>query len=64
MFLFLARILLIWWIITILFRWLGRLSAPENSKTSPPGSTKSDKDIDFVHSGTIEDADFEEIEDR
>ncbi len=63
MFIFILRVLLIYWILSILVRWFLRLSSSGKS----PGSVGSkSKDInipvDMNHSGKIDDAEFEEIE--
>ncbi|MFC1607117.1 hypothetical protein ACFL47_04015 [Candidatus Latescibacterota bacterium] len=67
---FLLRFFLIWWIINIIFKWLGKPAAKQkeshqaSNRHETDGATESQRDSDFVHSGRIEDADFEEIDDR
>jgi len=63
-FTYLLRFLLIWWIVSILFKWVGkRINAPQNNAQSTHHESGI-KDPDVVHSGTIEDADFEELDGR
>lgn len=63
-FTYLLRFLLIWWIVSILFKWVGKyINAPKNSAQATHHESEK-KDPDVVHSGTIEDADFEEIDGR
>ena len=61
---FLIKITLIWWIISSLFKWLGRQTAPRNSDKQESGQSGEEKDPGVVHSGTIDDAEFEEMDDR
>ncbi len=61
---FLIKITLIWWIISALFKWLGRQTASLNSDKQKSGPPVEEKDPGVVHSGTIEDAEFEEMDDR
>ncbi|MFC1508730.1 hypothetical protein ACFL60_03470 [Candidatus Omnitrophota bacterium] len=64
MFIKILQVILIWWILSVLFKWLGRLSAPrENTTGTADGGTRH-SDINVVHSGKIEDAEFEEIDDQ
>ena len=64
MFLFLLRVILIWWILSVVFNWLGRLSTPRENTAKTEGSGTRHSDINVVHSGKIEDADFEEIDEQ
>ena len=64
MFLFLLRVILIWWILSVLFKWLGKLSAHRENTTGTADSNARHSDINVVHSGKIEDAEFEEIDDQ
>ena len=59
----LIRILLIWWIATILVRWVGRLRSYKQVRNDLK-KKKSDSLSDIPFSGEIEDADFEEIDER
>ena len=61
MFLFLLRAFLIFWILSILYRWLSRLYAPRGDQNDIRHSTNVPDDLS--HTGTITDADFEEIMD-
>ena len=63
MFTYLLRILLLWWILTVLFKWVGKLIAPSHNSEQTIHSTSGDKGSDVVHSGKIEDAEFEEMDD-
>jgi hypothetical protein len=64
-FLTLLRILLIWWILTIIFRWVGRLgSSKSDTRTVADSNKKSNAFSDIPFEGEIEDADFEEIDNR
>ena len=60
----LLRFLLFWWIASILFKWVVKfINAPrDNAQAIHTESGKKDPDV--VHSGKIEDADFEEIDGR
>ena len=65
MLLFILRIILLYWIITVVVKWLaGNISSqkpPQNvSGTERNGSLKTN----IKHTGTIDDAEFEEIEDK
>lgn len=63
-FTYLLRLLLIWWIVSILFKWVGKfINAPQNSAQATHHESR-EKTPDVVHSGKIEDADFEEIDGR
>ena len=64
MFTYLLRILLFWWILTVLFKWVGKLITPPHDSKQTTHSTSGDKGPDVVHSGKIEDADYEELDDR
>ena len=59
---FLLRILIIWWLLTILFKWMGKsLKSPtETARQTNDGNPQNDPKV--IHSGTIEDADFEEMD--
>ncbi|MCE5249014.1 hypothetical protein LLG96_02215 [bacterium] len=63
---FIIRILLIWWLLTALFKWLNKPSSSERTSQSAgdDGNSTHNSDPSVVHSGTIEDADFEEIDDK
>jgi len=61
-FIFLLRVLLIWWIVTILFKWLAPSGARGRNTAAPPSDTGRDDPPDIVHSGRIEDAEFEEMD--
>ena len=62
---YLIRFLLIWWILSVIFRWIGRLvSSKNNAGTVTGGKHKSSDISDIPFTGNIEDADFEEIDDN
>lgn len=64
MFLFLLRAFLIFWILSILYRWLSRLYAlRSDQKTTSDIRNSTNAPDDLSHTGTITDADFEEIMD-
>ena len=55
------QILILWWILSLLFRWWRQLTAPgSRSAKSEPHRKPAESDV--IHSGEIDDADFEEIE--
>ena len=58
-FITLIRILLIWWILTIVIRWIGRFSSPKSENRE---SKISDNISGIPFDSEIEDADFEEID--
>ena len=75
----LLKLILLWWIISVVVRWYRRRFSergPRKSKdlwgdkndTAPkdPGSplVRSTSGVEMVYSGKIEDAEFEEIDDR
>jgi len=57
----LFRLLLIFWIISILMRWFKRSSTENNTGSVKGGKPGANKSLDDT--GPIDDADFEEIED-
>ena len=60
----LITILLIWWVLSAVFKWVGRLgSSGKDSGTVTGKKKKSDTFSDISFSGEIEDADFEELND-
>jgi len=59
---FLLRILLIWWILSILFKWLGRLSSPDKKTSQAPQNPPPETNPNIMHSGKIEDAEYEELD--
>ncbi|MFC1560924.1 hypothetical protein ACFL4V_00445 [Candidatus Latescibacterota bacterium] len=62
MFIYILRFLLIFWIISILLRWFGRLgSSSKDSSTVIGNKKKANAHIDINHTGRIDDAEFEEI---
>ena len=61
---YLLRFLLFWWILTVLFKWIGRWIAPPRDSSKVTDRAGGGKEPDVVHSGKIEDAEFEEMDDR
>ena len=61
---FLMRLALIWWILNALFKWLGKQTTPRENKRQEPVQPAEEKDSGVVHSGAIDDAEFEEMDDR
>ena len=64
MFGFLIKIALLWWLLSVLFKWLGKQIATHGSGGQESARPNETINSDVVHSGTIEDADFEEIDDQ
>ena len=57
------RVLLIYWIISILLRWFRRLSSPDQSSEKVEGGKRgTNAPLDIDSTGEIEDAEFEEID--
>ena len=61
---FLMRLALIWWILNALFKWLGKQTTPRESGRQEPVHPAEEKDAGVVHSGAIDDAEFEEMDDH
>ena len=57
------RILLIWWLLTIILKWL---TGAQKTDRMPPKSSRGGPDdlSEMPIAGDIEDADFEEIDDQ
>ena len=63
MLIIILRVLLIYWIISILLRWFRRLSSPDQSSEKVEGEKRgANAPLDIDSTGKIEDADFEEID--
>ncbi len=63
MFIYILRFLLLFWIISILFRWFRRLgSSGKDSGTVIGNRKKANAPVDINHTGRIDDAEFEEID--
>ena len=57
------RILLIYWILSILIKWFGRLSfSNKNSDKIPNDSQNPNAPLNNDFTGKIEDAEFEEMD--
>lgn len=69
MFLLFIRIILIWWLLTVVFRFIDKYMT-EHRKSGevqgPHQESHANGDLDSIdqYSGAIEDADFEEIDSR
>jgi hypothetical protein len=65
MFMFLLRFLLIFWIISVILRWLGR---PSNANREAPRPqtppTPANQAHDLRSSGKIVDAEFEDLDNK
>jgi hypothetical protein len=62
---YLIEIALIWWILSSVFKWMAKQSSPQNNGNNPPPQNAPEETATTtVHSGRIEDADFEELDDR
>ena len=63
MFIFIFRVLLIYWIISAIIKWFSRLSSSGKS-SGPVGSKGHDTNtpVDMNLHGKIDDAEFEEID--
>lgn len=61
---FLLKLALIWWIVNALFKWFGKQKTPRESGRQEPVHPVEEKDPGVVHSGAIDDAEFEEMDDR
>ena len=62
---YLIRFLLIWWILSVIFRWVGKLGSSKNKTGTVAGGKHESSDISNIPlTGNIEDADFEEIDDN
>lgn len=60
---FIIRIMLIWWLVTVIMRWFSKSSdAGLKNRAAGPADTQPGVPPDLVHNGDIEDADFEELE--
>jgi len=63
--LFLIRILLIWWLLTIVMRFISGSRKKEAPSTGAGSADTADDTLsDIPIAGDIEDADFEEIDSR
>ena len=63
MFLYILRFILIFWIISVLFRWFRRLGpSSKDSGTVIGNRKKANTPADMNHTGRIDDAEFEEID--
>lgn len=63
MFIFILRVLVIYWILSILIRWFSRLGSSGKSAGTVDGKRQNTNiPADINHSGKIDDAEFEEID--
>jgi len=62
-FLFILRIILIWWLVSVIFRWINRLnSSKSKTGTVDTGNKGSTPSSEIPYTGEIVDADFDEID--
>ena len=65
MFITLLRILLIWWLISAVIKWISHMISSKKEHETFTGKTKETETFSGAHySGEIEDAEFEEIDDQ
>ena len=63
MLLIIFRILLIYWIITIVVKWAGSYFSTQNSSKTVSGNGQDGiRPVDIKSTGKIDDAEFEEID--
>ena len=63
MFILILRILLIYWIISTVIKWISRLNAHDRSSGSVSGVGRDrNSPLDMNSTGKIDDAEFEEID--
>jgi hypothetical protein len=58
------KIILLWWIITVVIRWYRRLQSDKSNRQSFQQNGNNDIPKDQVFTGKIEDAEFEDLDDR
>ena len=58
------KIILLWWIITVAVGWYRRIQAEKADRPSVTQNEGNEIPKDRVYSGKIEDAEFEDIDDR
>lgn len=64
-FTYLIRFILIWWLISVIYRWVIRSSSTKRDTGTSAGTEKKPDTVSGMpYSGDIEDADFEEIDNR
>lgn len=62
-FTWLLRFVLIYWLISVVYRWISGGGKPNRPSRPATGENKPPEDVSGVpYSGDIEDADFEEID--
>ena len=60
---FILRFILIFWMISIIARWIGRVRlSGKNSGEIHGSGKKTDSSMDINYTGKIDDAEFEEID--
>lgn len=60
----LIRAALLWWLISVVYRWLRGDEGTKAGRSEAPRSSNDKNPDDIPFTGEIEDADFEEIDDR
>lgn len=58
------KLILLWWIITVVARWYRRIQSEKSNRQSFQQKGSNDTPKDQMYSGKIEDAEFEDIDDR
>ncbi|MFC1551271.1 hypothetical protein ACFL6P_01775 [Candidatus Latescibacterota bacterium] len=56
------RFILIFWIVSVLLRWFRRLGTSGEKGTSGDMGNKANAPVDLGQTGSIDDAEFEEID--
>ena len=63
MLIFILRVILLFWIISIVARWFRRFNfSPKDTGTVEGNRQKANSPIDINYTGKIDDAEFEEID--
>ncbi|MDP2983517.1 MAG: hypothetical protein Q8O92_09350 [Candidatus Latescibacter sp.] len=60
----LLKLILLWWIISVVVRWYRRMQAERAGRQEVPPQDDHPGTSDRVYSGKIEDAEFEDIDER
>lgn len=63
MFIFILRVILLFWIISIVARWFRRFNFPPKDTDTVEGNRQNaNSPVDMNYTGKIDDAEFEEID--
>jgi hypothetical protein len=60
----LLKIILLWWIITVVVTWYRRMKAEKSGRQEVPPREDSPGPGGRIYSGKIEDAEYEDIDDQ